>query len=369
MREHLLQVISNDGQTLGMLHDEAFLPTQSPRAQKVSGGRIAFEQTAQESAIADVQVVRVPLCLLAEGDTALLRRAGQNGSDIFETIVQNTPTAAALFDAVHVPSEQTEGVVWFCEDSIFAKTIAATIQSTSEDSLRQLLGMGERTANLIEQLTRRRSARTRVYVLSFSDSTVIAAIKDAIIEEAVQQGFENKPRKNLRDTTAVQVASTHGLFPNIVERVLDPTMTAGVVGPVHLETTPPRWRDNQDMRRALRFTEESAKNNRKPHRSLFPCLFQGEPIAEFSAFEESGPQLRRDQRHKLVLWTEQDPFPLMQNPIFGHGIGLLDNPAIAGLMEKLFESEKKNDRQTAIECQKTLAGHIDTILESISFWK
>jgi hypothetical protein len=181
---------------------------------------------------------------------------------------------------------------------------------------------------------------------------------------------------------------------------------AAVQGPVHLETNPPHWSSNENLATVVRFVSESAADWNMPHRSLLPCLFKGEPIGEFSALDEDSPQLRRDQRWKFEKWIERNnPFPLSNNPIFGHAIGLMDIPEIGDSVNALLELDERhrnlqsnssadnlvlaggvaglpawdlsgiiNDKIKEIKVagkalNQDLAFEIDAVLSRIGFWK
>lgn len=364
MKEQLLKHIPIHSRTLGMLHDKTFRPSIAPHAIPIDDGRILFEQSGLYGLpIEYAAVVRAPICLLPEGDTVMLRT--MSPSEAEETIrflTTTLPTAAMLLDS-HARLESAS-VVWFCEDQLYAKSNARTTGVDQDILLPLFKEQGKRTLQLLSELVFPAQAQ----MLPFSDKIVMDAIRDTIREEAQSLGFTSQQRKSLVQANAAIVASTHALFPDIVNKLIS-VIPSGVQGPVHLETNPPQWKQNADMARIVRFIDMATHEHPGPHRSLLPCLIRGEPIGEASALDEQGPQIRQDQHWKLEAWTHQSPFPLRDNPIFGHAIGLLDDNDIMTHIFDIIKSENIHDINRGILLQRDLADRIEQKLSAIGFWK
>ncbi len=367
MRNELLQFIPKNARTLGMLHDVEFRPDQAPRADPISDGRILFKQNKET--FPDATLIRVPICLLTEGDSALIRQQDPNEAlSILTHAIITTPTAAMILDAFSETASH-QSIVWFCEDALYAKTVGRATGLPKE----QLLPLFERQGDLIVELLGRIAKvqsgnDIKIEKLPFSNPSVMDAIREAISENAQSPGFNSKDRKKLLDSSAAVVASTHALFPDIACRIFGAKHTPAIQGPVHLETNPPHWRHIQELSTVVRFVATSTKRQNIPHKSLMPCIFEGEPIGEFSAFDVQSPQLRRDQRKKIDAWVSAEPLPLSRNPLFGHGIGLMETPIIQEIMKSLCIAEKSHDMLSGKKLQKQLGEFLDNFLDEIRFW-
>lgn len=364
MKKELLSQIPRHSRTLGMLHDKAFRPSIAPHAQPIDDGRILFVQSSLDGQSAqDVVAVRAPICLLPEGDTSKLRTMGpREAEEAIGFLTSTLPTAAMLLDSHGRLATST--VAWFCEDQLYAKNNARTTGVDQRILLPLFQWQGRRTLQLLNELVQ--PAQTHMWM--FSDVAIMDAIRETIREEALMLGFTSQQRKNLMQANTAIVASTHALFPSIANKLL-PGVASGVQGPVHLETNPPQWEQNADMARIVRFIDMATRQHPVPHRSFLPCLIRGEPIGEASALDEQGPQIRQDQHWKLEVWTHQSPFPLCENPIFGHAIGLLDEHEVKTRILDIIESEKGHDHTRGIMLQRDLANRIDQKLSAIGFWQ
>lgn len=368
MRSELLQFIPKDARILGMLHDPGFRPDQAPNAHPVENGRVIFEQDIV--GLANAQLVRAPVCLLTEGDTALIKTLGpEEGLFTVQKLTQTIPTAAMIFDAFHALG-QASSIAWFCEDELYAKTVSHNTGIEQERLLPLFQDQSDQIVELLRGLSSFVSKnRVEIHKLPFSDPRVKEAIEQAIVQAATSPDFNSQDRRKLKDTSAAIIASTHALFTPIAQSLIGEDKLCAVQGPVHLETNPPHWKNNQALSTVVRLVKHSTTQQPNPHRSLLPCLFRGEPIDEFSAFDDNSPQLRRDQRWKLEQWTKWDPFSLVQNPIFGHSIGLLEDPQVEKHVKDLLSTQACLDREAAAKIQIALAHKIDQVLTAIDFWR
>ncbi|PIQ71320.1 hypothetical protein COW57_04085 [Candidatus Roizmanbacteria bacterium CG17_big_fil_post_rev_8_21_14_2_50_39_7] len=364
------QLIPCNSHLLAGLHDENFRPTIAPNSLPVHKGRILFEQNGPATDFATV--VRAPICLLSEGDTDLLRRIDnpEEGLTVLKTISSNSPTAAVLFDAYkHIKSNPT--IAWFSEDSFFANTVSGAIGLSPGVLLPIFQSQANNTAELLSRLAGSKGMRTKVRQFSFSNIEVQQAIAEAIHLASQKLGYQSKDRKKLKGSSAAIVGATHALFPLINSLLSNSNELTAVQGPIHLETIPPHWITNTALSTVIRFVNQAAADWQLCHRTLMPCLYNGEPIGEFSAFDVNGdsPQLRRDQRYKLALWAKLSPFPLTTNAVFGHAIGLMEDCAVAENMKTLIEAERTDETTIGIQVHELLAAQIDDYLSSIKFWK
>lgn len=368
MRSELFQFIPKDGKTLGMLHDPKFRPDQAPNAQPIEDGRVIFEQDA--SGIERATLIRTPLCLMSEGDSLLIKRmTPEDGFSALQKLTKTTPTAAMVFDAFREIG-QAKSIAWFCEDQLYAKTAGRFLGVDPKEILPFFKDQSDQIAELLEKftsITSEKSVRV-VHKLAFSNLQVKEAIEHAIVDAAKLPDFNSLDRKKLKDSSAAVVASTHALFTQIAHALIG-DQSCAVQGPIHLETNPPHWRKNQTLSTVVRFIDQTTRQQPNAHRSLLPCVFAGEPIGEFPSLDDNGPQLRRDQKWKLTKWTSNRPFPLTENPIFGHAIGLLENQEIELCLKKMLEAESNCDVELACKTQEVLAHKIERFLTSIDFWK
>lgn len=365
----ILKFIPRESETLGMLHDSRFRPDQAPKSTPINKGRVLFEQGGQ--AIDEAKAVRVPLCLLSVGDTRELREICKTnkkllGLDCLNIISKDSPTAAGLFDAYRqIKSNPT--LVWFAEDKLFADTVSRISNFLPEIILPIFQDQADRTVELLERLVNK-SDKNLVRRHLFSDKQVVEAISEAIHLEALRLGYTSRDKKKLGESSAVFVAVTHALFP-LIESLLGNHGELSVVqGPVHLETNPPSWNNNQALKTVREFIIKSAADSMLKHRSLLPCLFNGEPIAEESVLDLNSPQLGRTQQWKLEKWLSQPVFPLINNPIFGHAIGLIDDPQVSNKIDQLITAEDQNNNELGMIINSDLAEIINKTLSVINFW-
>ena len=365
MKEQLLSFIPKNSRTLGMLHDKKFRPDQSPAASAVNDGRVLFEQNSSRFPL--VEIIRAPICLMTEGDTALIRNLNkEEGFNLFKRSLPQMPTAAMLFDSF-AQLKKGARVVWFAEDTLCANTVGRVLNLDPNEIKPLFSNCSEEIVELINRFVKQKSHSAVKW--AFSDLQVAQAIEAAMVEEITNLGWNSKDRKRVVNSTAAIVASTHSLFDLIAEKINGFKQESAVQGPVHLETNPPHWAENPALSTAVRFVKISSENHQKAHRSLVPCLFEGEPIGEFAAFTDDGPQIRRDQRWKLEQWLKQNPFPLSANPIFGHAIGLLEEVVIIRATSDLIKAEQINDVSSAKHQMEIIAEGMDKLLSIINFWK
>jgi len=361
-------LVPKSSRLLGRIHDSGFRPSIAPKSERVSRDRVVYEQGGQ--AIDFATAVRVPICLLSEGDTELLRRIGNpdEGLATLKTITENSPSAAVLFDVIRrIQSNPT--VVWFAEDDFFAQTASHAIGVSPETVLPLFQRQADNTVELLAKAVGNKGMKAKVLRLSFSEKKVMEAIVEAISLEAIKLGILSKERKKLKESSAAVVGITHALFPLILSLLSNSSELAVVQGPLHLETNPPNWINNQTLSQVVRFVNQAAEDWNLNHRSLLPCLFQGEPIGEFSIIDDNGPQLRRDQRWKLDQWLRSNPFPLADNAIFGHAIGLIEDKETAQVVENMIAAEKQDNIELGMQINAVLAEKIDQKLQIIHFWK
>lgn len=369
MKETLFSMIPSEGGVLSVVHDATFRPDQAPASVPVDNGRVIFEQTVGDKNIENAEIIRMPVCLLPEGDSALLREMSPHEAGVtIEHLTAVLPTAAMLLDSTHAITSSSRGA-WFHEDVLYTRTVTRQTMQATEHVLGLFKRQGEATHQLLRAMMQKNSGSiSDVMILSFSDPRVMQAIETAIAEGARTLGFRSKDRNGLTKSSAALVAGSHALFGDIISFVQGEQVSAGVVGPLHLETNPPHWSQVPALSTVVRFLRSVTTQMPQPHRSLMPALFDGKPIGEFAASEDGGPQLRRDQRMKLHRWTEAHPFPLSRNPVFGHAICLMHIPDVQIQMAQMVQSQLHGDISSAFESQQALGAMLDEFLESIGFW-
>lgn len=369
MKQELLQFIPKNARVLGVLHDAGFRPDQAPNAQPIEDGRVIFDQDT--AGIEKATLIRAPLCLMSEGDTMFIKQmASEEAFLALKKLTLTTPTAAMIFDAFR-NIESARSIAWFCEDQLYAENMGRATGINQQKILPLFKDQSDEITNLLTNFASLVSnKRVRVvHKLCFSSPLVKEAIEEKIVETAKTPEFNSRDRRKLKESSAAVVASTHALFTPIVQALIGSEHRFAVQGPVHLETNPSHWPNNLALSTVRRFIKASTQRHPNPHRSLLPCLFEGKPIGEFSAFDEESPQLRRDQKSKLTKWASNKPLPLTNNPIFGHAIGLLENPEIELYLKEILEAEGNCDVELACKTQIILAQKIEQFLTSIDFWK
>jgi len=372
--EELIKRIPEGSSLFELVHRP---PDQAPFAKPIHDGRVVFEQN-EPVPFSQCTIVRTPLCLLPEGVTAQI---AQDKQEVLYIIDTQLPTAAMLFDTVCTAGLKKDvELVWLSEEDLFRERLSQGVEKSPlriEGDTKALLTLTNRTERFLNALVN----NLRRIPFGSIDNTI-----EEIVEEVARQMKErgeldisSKHVKSLKGTNAARIVASHALFPLIIERSNNMPISfktgeringvVGVQGPLHLESHPPRWKDNPNVAKVAAFSDAAVRVFPRPHRAILPVMIHGEPIAEFDVGINS-PQIGRGDQSKLLSWAFRKVFPLSENPVFGHAIGIME---LAGVQEKMqelimLENEGRTQDIRASVIQLQLIIMINSILSSIGFW-